>query len=264
MATAVWEPTESDSVIFELDSAAVALWNDSASAAQGVRLEALTDGVRIQVHTVRLFLNTRPSSNPDTLIDLAVEARYRTFIYHPVLEAPESEMRVGGVPAWRTVFDTKFPAVLDGPPELCQQVGCPLELEPGMVNAASLYLTTTAPPPGFRPSDDLQVDVRIVLEPHRLPKSPLGPSLAGQFGVSFPPEYFREEAGTRVEIPFGGYVVDLIRGTNTAGEDFSRTVALLSSREPLSMPFGSFVGGGGPEEPELRLILTVGGAVEIR
>jgi hypothetical protein len=264
LATAVWNPTESDSVIFELDSAAVALWNDTASAAQGVRLDALTDGVRLQAHTVRLFLNTRPSSNPDTLIDLLVQTRYRTFIYDPVLEAPESEMRVGGVPAWRTVFDTKFPAVLDGPPELCQQVGCPLELKPEMVSAASLYLTTTVPPPGFRPSDDLQVDVRIVLEPHRLPKSPLGPSLAGQFGVSFAPEYFGEEAGTRVEIPFGGYVVDLIRGTNAAGADFSRTVALLSSREPLSMPFGSFVGGGGPDEPELRLILTVGGAVEIR
>jgi hypothetical protein len=133
-----------------------------------------------------------------------------------------------------------------------------------MVSAASLYLTTTVPPPGFRPSDDLRVDVRIVLEPHRLPKSPLGPSLAGLFGVSFPPEVFGEEAGSRVEIPFGGYVVDLIRGTNASGAEFSRTVALLSSREPLSMPFGSFVGRGGPGEPVLRLILTVGGEVEIR
>jgi len=264
LATSVWEPTESDSVIFELDSASVALLSDTASAARGVRLDALTEGVRLQAHTVRLFLTTRPSSNPDTLLELLVQTRYRSFIYDPVLEAPESDFRVGGVPAWRTFFDMKLPAALDGPPELCQQVGCPLVLEPGMVNAASLYLTTTSPPPGFRPSAVLQVDVRTVLEPHRLPKSPLGASLVGFFGVSFAPEYFGEEAGTQVEIPFGGYVVDLIRGETATGADFSRTVVLLSSQEPLSMPFGSFYGPGGPNEPQLRMILTLGGGVEIR
>jgi len=264
MTTATWEPTESDSIIFELDSASVALLSDSLGTAHGVRLDALTEGVRLQAHTLRLFLTTRPSSNPDTLVELVVQNRFRSFIYDPVLEAPESEFRVGGVPAWRTVFDMKFPAVLDGPPEFCQKVTCPLVLEPGMVNGASLYLTTTSPPPGFRPSDYLQVDVRTVLEPDRLPKSPLGASLVGFYGVIFAPAVFNEEAGTRVEIPFGSYVVDLIRGTTAAGYEFSRTVAILSSQEPFSMPFGSFYGPGGPNEPQLRVILTLGGGVEIR
>ena len=264
LGTSVWEPTESDSVIFELDSAAVALWADTASAAQGVRLDALTEGVRLQAHTVRLFLTTRPSSNPDTLVELLIQTRFRSFIYEPVLEAPESDFRVGGVPAWRTIFDMKFPAVLNGPQELCDRVGCPLVLEPQMVSSASLYLTTASAPPAFRPSDTLRMDVRTVLEPHRLPKSPLGSSLAGFLGVGFAPEFFGEAAGTRVEVPIGGYVVDLIRGETVTGGSLSKTVALLSSREPLSLPFGTFYGPGGPNEPEIRLILTLGGGVEIR
>jgi hypothetical protein len=264
LATAIWDPSEADSVVFLLDSADVALWADTAAAAQGARLDALTEGVRIQTHTLRLILTTRPSSNPDTLVELLVGTRYRSFVYEPVLEAPESDFRVGGVPAWRTVWDMNFPTVLTGPPELCEQVGCPLVLETGMVNSGSLYLTTKAPPPGFVPSDTLRLDVRSVLEPHRLPKSPLGISLAGSQGVSVPFEYFGEEVESRVEVPIGGYLVELIRGETVTGEEISHTMVLLSSREPLSLPFGEFYGAGSPFEPEIRLILTLGGGVEIR
>ena len=178
LSTSTWDPAEADSVVFELDSAAVALLADTAVAAQGFRLDALTEGVRLQTHTVRLFLSTRPSSNPDTLVDLLVQTRFRTFVYEPVLAPPESEMWVGGVPAWRTVFDVDFPKVLDGPPELCAQVECPLVLSPEMVNSASLFLKTAASPAAFRPSDSLRVDVRAVLDPGRLPKSPLGSPLS--------------------------------------------------------------------------------------
>jgi hypothetical protein len=264
LATATWDPAEADSVIFELDSAAVAHWADTISSARGVRLDALTQGVRLQTRGVRLHLDTRPSSNPDTLVDLVVQSRSRSFVYKPVLEAPEADFRVGGVPAWRTVIGLDFPTTLNGPPELCQKVGCPLELEPEMVNAASLYLTTKAPPPGFVPSDTLRIDVRTVLEPHRLPKSPLGISLAGYLGVSVPPEYFHENAGIQVEVPIGGYVGELLRGETSTGDEVAESMALLSFLEPLSLPFGVFHGPGSEFEPEIRLILTLGGGVEIR
>ncbi len=264
LGTATWDPAESDSVVFELDSAGVAHWADEASAAQGMRLDALTEGVRLQANIVRIFLSTRPSSNPDTLVDLLVQARYRTFVYQPVLEAPDTDIRVGGVPAWRTVFDVDFPEALDGPPELCAQVACPLVLEPEMLNSASLFLKTAETPAAFRPSDSLRVDVRAVLEPERLPKSPLGSPLSGQVGVNLPPESFAEGGGVRVEIPIGAFVVDLIRGGTESGGEIPRTVALLSALEPLSLPFGSFHGPGGADGPELRLILTVGGGVEVR
>ena len=264
MGTSVWDPTEADSVIFELDSTSVALWNDTTSAVQGVRIDALTEGVRLQAHTFRLHLTTRPSSNPDTLVDLVVQARWRTFVYEPLLEAPESGFRVGGVPAWRTVFDMDFPTVLDGPPELCQVVECPLALTPESVNAASLRLTTAPTQDGFRPSDTLRIDVREVLEPSRLPKSPLGISLGGLFGTRVPPVYFGDSTGSTVEIPMANYVINLIQADTVGGGDLSSTMALLSAFEPLSLPFASFFGPGSPHEPEMRLILTVGGQVEIR
>lgn len=264
LGTSTWDPTEADSVIFELDSASVALWADTAAAEQGVRVDALTEGVRLQAQTFRLHLTTRPSSNPDTLVDLVVQARWRTFVYQPVLEDPETDFRVGGVPAWRTVFDMDFPTILDGPPELCQVVQCPLELTPESVNAASLLLTTSPPVDGFTPSDTLRIDVREVLEPSRLPKSPLGNSLTGLFGVRVPPVYFGDSTGSQVEIPMAGYVVNLIQADTAGGGQLSSTMALLSSFEPLSLPFASFYGPGSPFEPEMRLILTVGGQVEIR
>ena len=264
LATSNWDPAEADSVIFELDSAAVAIWNDTASAEQGVRIDALTEGVRLQAYTFRLHLTTRPASNPDTLIDLVVQPRWRSFVYNPVLESPESEFRIGGVPAWRTVFDMDFPRVLDGPPELCEKVECPLEISEENINAASLWLTSKEPPSGFRPSDTLRIDVREVLEPSRLPKSPLGSSLAGYLGITVPPEVFGDSTGTQVEIPMAGYVASLIRADTTGVDQLSRTMALLSSFEPLSLPFASFYGPGSPYEPEMRLILTVGGKVELR
>ena len=264
LAVSTWDPIDSDSVVFELDSADVAVWNDTASAYRGLRLDALTEGVRLETSVVRLFLTTRPSSNPDTLLDLLVQARYRAFVYEPVLEAPEAGFRVGGVPAWRTVFDMDFPAALEGPPELCAQLGCPLVLEPRMVNAASLSLRTTQAPAAFRPSDDLRLELREVLEPERLPKSPLGASVAGLYGVNFPPEVFGDSAGVRVEIPIGPYVSDLIAAKTNPELEVASSIALLSAFEPLSLPFGTFEGPGAGEGPQIRLILTVGKGVQIR
>ena len=264
LASGTWDPAESDSVVFELDSAAVALWADTASAAQGFRLDALTEGLRLENSIVRLFLITRPSSNPDTLVDLLVQQRFRSFVYEPVLEAPVSEIRVGGVPAWRSVFDMDFPAALDGPQELCERVGCPLVLKAEMINSAYLSLTTGSTPAAFRPSDSLRVDIREILQPERLPKSPLGSPLSSGFGTAFPPEAFGEGAGTRVEIPLGRYVSDLIAAKSQPELVVPGTLVLLSPSEPLSLPFGTFFGAEGAEGPEIRLIITVGQGVEIR
>ena len=264
LVSGTWDPAEADSVVFELDSAAVALWADTAAAAQGFRFDALTPGVRLETSIVRLFLSTRPSSNPDTLVDLLVQQRFRTFVYKPVLEAPESEMRVGGVPAWRTVFDMDFPAALDGPEELCQSVGCPLTLKPEMINSAYLSLKTDTTTAAFRPSDSLRVDIREILQPERLPKSPLGNSLSGSFGVPFAPELFGESAGSRVEIPLGPYVSDLIAAKSQPELVVPGTLVLLSVFEPQSLPFATFIGSAGGDGPEIRMIITVGQGVEIR
>lgn len=264
LATSTWDPEVADSVVLELDSAQVSRWADTTMAEMGMRLDALTEGVRLQTYAVQLFLNTRPSSNPDTLVDLLVSARYRTFVYEPVLGAPENALRVGGVPAWRTVFDVDFPETLDGIPELCARVQCPLVLEPEMVNSATLSLKTDTTRGAFRPSDSLRIDVRPVLEPSRLPKSPLGSSVGALFGVAVAPEFFGDSAGTRVEISLRNYISGLIQAHSDPELEVPGTIALLSALEPFSLPFGTFHGPGSPDGPEMRMILTIGEGVEIR
>jgi hypothetical protein len=264
MTTAEWDPAESDSAVFELDSAAVALWSDSASARRGMRMDAVTEGVRLDLSSVSFSLTTRPSSHLDTLVDLSVGSLYRTFVYQPQLQTPEGAIRVGGVPAWRTVFEMNLPTELDGPPELCAKVTCPLTLTANSLISATLVLHTKAPPPAFQPTDSLYLDVRPVLEPSRLPKSPLGTPLVGIYGVQLPPEDFGENDGVEVGIPLVQYVAALIRAKSDSGLQVPRTFALLSAFEPLSLYFVSFDGPGTPTGPELRLILTVGEEVLIR
>jgi hypothetical protein len=264
LSTAEWDPAEGDSVVFQVDSAGVAIWADTSMARRGARVEALTEGVRLDMTSMRLSLSTRPSINPDTLVDLDVSARSRTFVYHPPPEVGEGSIIVGGVPAWRTVLSLNLPKVLNGPPDLCAKVGCPLTLTARSLVSASLVLRTEAPPPAFQPSDSILLDVRAVLEPSRLPKSPLGYSLAGPFGVPVPPGYFGEEAGSEVILPLGAYVEQLIADDPGGDYPTPRTVALLSSFEPLSLFFGAFHGPGSAYAPELRLILTLGEEVRIR
>ncbi|MBT8397599.1 MAG: hypothetical protein HKO65_12295 [Gemmatimonadetes bacterium] len=264
VSTAFWEPAQGDSVVFEIDSAGVALWGDSAGVRKGARLEALEENVRLELTDLDLWLITRPSVNPDTLVELEVATRSRTFVYSPQLQAPENEIRIGGVPAWRSVFTMNLPEVLNGPESLCQTVQCPLELNPESLVSASLVLTTRTPPPGFLPTDSLFLDIRPVLEPSRLPKSPLGTSLGVTLGTLLEPAKFGEEVGSQIEIQLGPYVQNLIGEEDLVGIDVPKTLALLSSFEPFALFLASFEGPDSPLGPELKLILTLADEVLIR
>jgi hypothetical protein len=263
IATGFWEPTLADSVVLELDSAGVALWSDTLGARKGARLDVVSDGARLDLTDLRLYLETRPSVHPDTLVELEVSTRARTFIYSPEPGEPGNELRIGGVPAWRSVFTMALPRVLDGPESLCQQVQCPLTLDPASLVSASLVLTTKAPPAGFQPTDTLLMDARPVLEPSRLPKSPLGSTLLVTQGTLLPHEAFGPNAGTQIGIPLGPFLQALLtESTDQAG--VPETVALLAAFEPLSLSFVSFEGPDSPFPPELRLILVLAEDVLIR
>ena len=264
MATAIWDPSEGDSVVIEVDSAGAALLADSAGARRGFRLDALTEGARLDLSTLVYSVSARSSIDPDTLVDLSVNPIIRTFIYAPEPAAPEGEIRVGGAPAWRSVFTVDLPTVLDGPASLCAQVPCPVVLTPESLISASMILTTRAPDPAFQPTDSVSLDVRPVLEPSRLPKSPLGSSLVGLLGVRVGPESFEGEAGVEIEVPLGLYIESLLRIEAEEDPEVKPTLAILSSFEPLSLYFATFEGPESPAGPQLRLILTFADEVGIR
>jgi len=261
VGSADWTPEMGDSLIVPIDSLAVATWADT-SQASGLRLELETPGRLVRILELGLEVDARPSVNPDTLVAVETATGNVTFIYSPSPPDPSGGLRVGGVPAWRTVMRLNVPLVLDGPPELCAEVTCPFEIDPSRVNLAAIALTTTVPDAGFRPVDTLQLDARGILAPELLPKSPLGSSLASG-GVLVPSEAFG--GSTReVEIPVTSFVADLLRGETSTGGQPLTSLAIVDLFEPRSFPYATFAGPGQEGEPFLRMIVTTADTVEIR
>ena len=256
IGSSIWDPEEGDTLAITVDSARIASWADTADLSRGVRLTTRVAGVRLQLRSALLWLETLPSINPDTTIQVLADTEATTFIYDPIPRPPENSLRVGGAPAWRTVLDIDPPRVLHGPPELCEALGCPVEINPEQISYAGLRFTTFAESPAFAPSDTLTIDMRTVLVPDILPKSPLGPPTTGFAGVVLAPEWFSPPAGHVVEVPVTGLVRDLLRGETSDGDPVSNSVALLSRFEPLSIEYASFSDVRSVGAPRLRLILN--------
>ncbi len=255
IGSAVWDVTAGDSLEIEVDSVRVASWADASDLSRGVRLTTDEPGVRLRVRSARLWLETLPSIRPDTLLQVRAATETTTFVYDPAPAPPGDALRVGGAPAWRTVLSLQIPEELRGPPELCAKLGCPFVIDEDHVSYAGLLFTSRETPRAFAPSDTLSMDLRAVLAPDFLPKSPLGPSMTGIIGKILEPEWFSSPAGNRVEVPVTRLVRDLLRGETTSGDPVTGTVALLSTFEPLSLEYASFAGKGA-SAPRLRLILT--------
>ncbi|MEX2467948.1 MAG: hypothetical protein WD995_13645 [Gemmatimonadota bacterium] len=264
--TATWDPSAAgDTISFVLDSAEVADWSDASDPSRGGRLDLVTEGHRLAISSVQLRLDARPSVNPDTIVSLNVAEREITFIYDPEPEVPTDGIRVGGAPAWRTVFDLQAPTELTGPPELCSAVGCPVTLEPGQISYAALVLRSRPTEAAFQPRDSLGLDVREVLSRDALPKAPLGSPIFGSQGLRYAASLFGDDGGTAVEIPITPLVRNLVEGVDPETQiPFPNTIALLSAFEPRSIAYGSFYGpGSGANAPVLKLIVTVGASVEL-
>jgi len=105
------------------------------------------------------------------------------------------------------------------------------------------------------------VDVRQVLRRDALPKAPLGESLTGLFGQRVGPDAFGSKSETDIEIPITEFVRDLLGSQD--GMSPTKTLALLSVFEPISIAYASFHGPGDENGPVLRLVVTVGRAMEL-
>jgi hypothetical protein len=264
VTTATWERSQGDSVQFYLDSAQVSAWGDQTDETRGARIEVLTDGVRLHMSGGALRVNAKSSINPDTILILTGSAQV-TFVYTPQPAAPTGELRVGGAPAWRSTMGIAVPTEINGPPELCAEVGCPFVLQPQHVSFAGLELTTRPEDVAFLPSDSMGIDVRAVLDATVLPKAPLSASLAtSAAGFRIASGVFAGAAGQNVEIPITAFVKGYLAGADPSGRPPPSTIALLAASEPSTFWYASFFGPGGATEPTLRLILTVSRPMELQ
>ncbi len=258
-----WDPAAGDSVLFELDSAQVAMWNDSTQEGPAIRLDLVTEGFRLEVVGLSLRLDARPSINPDTIVQLSAGRRFVTFIYSPFPEPPPDGIRFGGAPAWRTIMDVNVPTELNGPAELCAAVECPVALTADQLNYAALVLRSRTTEEAFQPTDTVGLDIRPVLDREALPKSPLGASLIGLLGRRVAPDAFGAAEGQEIEVPITSFARARLRAESGEGPLPTNTLALLSVFEPVSIAFASFYGPGGPNEPVLKLVITAGKKVEL-
>lgn len=265
LTTRTWDPAQADSVQLFLDSAQVAIWDNPFDPASGARLELLTAGERLRVIGGALRLHTRSTINPDTVLITTAGAQQVTPIYDVEAPPPADGMRFGGAPAWRTALDVVVPSVLTGPPELCQVVACPFTLNASDVNYAALLLRSRKPTLAFQPTDSMTIDVRPVLDRAALPKSPIGTSvLPNQTGMRVDGAVFGALEGSLVEIPITTYARAFLSGPDPSGRPPPSTLVLLSAPEPSSFAFGEFFGPGGPNEPVLRLVVTVSPPLELQ
>ena len=265
-----WDPLEGDSLVIFLGMNVLATVLDTTQSEFGVRVDLETPGELLQVTfgEIRLFalvegIDTVVTLPPVNIID-------QTFIYDPAPGLPEG-LRVGGIPAWRTVISMDLPTTVAGTPEVCARATCPLVLTPERINHASIVLNTRASEPGFQPTDSLLVHARSLFAAEVLPKSPVGPpifldSLGLAAGVALASAAFLPGGERSVEVPITPLVWDMVRGTRSDGGSTSPTIALLSLNcspiagsciEPASIAFSSFAGAGDIGEPSLRLILTI-------
>jgi hypothetical protein len=264
LATWDFDPSAGDSAQFFFDSATIAQWREGGDSVRAGRIDLLTDGHRLKLVGAALRVIATSPLDQDTVIIFDVPATQATFIYDPPATAPVDGLRVGGSPAWRTVLDVALPTTLDGPPALCDAVGCPFALGPQHVTYAGLELRTRSSPTAFQPTDTVSMEVRPVLDKTTLPKAPLGTPLGGTAqGTAVPPEAFGVE-GSTVDLPITRYVQSFLAGPDASGRAPPTTLAILPAPEPSTFSFASFYGPGGANAPVLNLVLTVSPPMEVR
>jgi len=259
-----WDPITGDSLVLPVDPLTLTAWADTLDVGKGLRLDMVSQDARLEVVSVQLRYEVIPSVNPDTTLVRTADPQDFTFIYTPEPGPPEDGLRVGGVPAWRTFIRMQVPDELMGPPALCEVLGCPFQLRPERINHAALvFETLPSVPPGFEPIDSVRLDVRSVLAPDRVPRSPLGPSFSGTGARALPPELFGDGAPRQVSVPFTEFVIAQLADAARGGTEPPTALAILALPEPSSIAFAAFAGPGGPGAPFLRLIVTGSAPVEL-
>lgn len=263
IGSANWLPQDGDSITIDVDSLTVTEWADREAEFRGLVLSTDTEGTRVRLREAFLRVEVRPSILPDTLILLPPQTRQFTFIYDPTPEAEPGTFQIGGTPAQRATFRLTLPEVLDGGPEICQFVPCPMELRAEEILFASLVLTSaTTTPVALRPRDDFSMSARVVLAPDRLPRSPLGRSVQ-PFARPLDPLLFQSGSDLTVEVPMTRFVQELAAALRADEEGPPATIALLSQPEPGSLDLATFRLPGGFGSPQLRLILTISEGVTL-
>jgi hypothetical protein len=253
------EWTATDTVFIPVDSQTIALWTDTTTRAKGALVTLETPDSRAFAGDVFLRVDYHPSIRSDTVITTTIRPNERTFVFDPSLGTSSSTPRVGGVPAWRTIF--RFREGLDSLAIPCPDTpNCTLRLRDVAMNYAALVLQPTPSPAGFIPEDSVRLGARILLVSDAVPleRSPLG-DVAGVMASSVPASIFGSAATPPIELPITAFLRRLSSDSIPAANRPPPWVAVVPVVEGSHFGVSTFA-----RNPRLRLVLTVATEVQIR
>jgi hypothetical protein len=262
LAEATW--TGGDTLRIELDSAAVAMWEDTAAARFGGMIRSATAGSRIFFTAITFQFDVVPTAT-DTVVPAGQILESKIIAAPQDPGPPNGVLRVGGVPAWRAMLHFRPMAEVEIPCGPDQPPGCTLPLEGVTINQAALLLEPM--PAGPRRLERLaRIEARGVMEGPGVPlqRSPLAPPFDLPSDTLVAP-YFdvpNEETPT-VAVPVTSYV--RINMQPVDGEAAPpRWLALVALNERSMFGYAAFGGLGSDRPPRLRLVVSVPDEVRAR
>jgi hypothetical protein len=261
VGAATW--TSGDTLRIAMDSASVAVWHDTAAARLGGLLRTTTPDSRIFLSSMVFQYEVVPVG-ADTIVP-AGSITDSKIIVTPEAAAPPPPgvLRVGGLPAWRSMLRFQPLTELRIPCGPGQPEGCTLRLEDVTVNLAAVLLEPVAG--GSRRTErPMRLEGRAVLEGPGVPlvRSPLSPPLGIPTDTVAPGLFAgvaTEPATVRLPIP--GFVQFHL---NPGDEQPPPWLALTALRERGQFGFATFGGVTSDRPPRLRLMVSVPDEVLVR
>ncbi|HUG39868.1 MAG TPA: hypothetical protein VMM12_05260 [Longimicrobiales bacterium] len=261
VGTATW--TTGDTLVIPIDSASAAVWQDTLVARRGALVRTTTSGARLRLAGVRFEYDVVPREQPDTMVVAGSASRSMHIVSPDVVAPAPTELRVGGLPAWRSLLhfrrmgDIIVNACGGGGPPIGDPA-CDVALGDAALNLAAILLEPL-PVGGRRIEVPIRIEAWRVLPTENVPvfRAPLsGPF--GRMADSIPVELFTPTppAGTRVAVPVTSYVRQLLQPEDPEAP-LSLWVALVAELERGTFGYGAFSSMESAAPPRLRLILTI-------
>lgn len=262
LGSATWET--GDTLRIVMDSAAAAVWDDTAAARIGGVLRSTTPGTRLFVQALTFQFDVVPVG-ADTVVAAGSVGDSKIILTPQDAPPSPAVLRVGGLPAWRSavmfrpVADLRIPCGPDQPPD------CTLGLDEVTINLAAVLLEPL--PAGVRRVErPMRVEGRAVLEAAGVPlvRSPLSPPL-GPPSDTLSAALFHEPATepVQVAVPITTFIRTHLNPP-TGVTDPPLWMAITALGERGAFGYGAFGGVGSDRPPRLRLVVSVPDEVGIR
>lgn len=262
VGSATW--TGQDTLVIPIDSADAAIWQDTAAARRGALLRPTTPGARLRIDGVRFAFDVVPEAELDTVLTAGSATETMHIISAPAPPVSQSELRVGGLPAWRSLlrFTPLSDVVLDGCggglADPAADPACAIPLADVSLNLASLILDP-APVGGHRVEAPTFIEGRAVLQAENVSvfRAPLTQRL-DLMAEAVPRDLFAPVAPTEatVEVPVTTYIRNLV-GRGDPGEVEPVWLALIATPERATFGYLAFSSMESANPPRLRLVVSL-------